>query len=75
MSPGSAVTTAGTSGTVVWESTDALVADVQRWLDDPTSDHGWILVGDEVAVQSAKRFSSRDGTQPPKLIIGYDGTG
>jgi len=35
-----------------------MAADVQGWLDNPASDFGWILVGNEVDTRSAKRFDS-----------------
>ncbi|WP_145391626.1 DNRLRE domain-containing protein [Stieleria neptunia] len=39
-------------------STPQLVADVQSWLADPTSNFGWILIGDETT-PSTKRLDSR----------------
>jgi|GEM_PF-3247901 len=48
----------GPTGTYAWESTDQLVADVQSWLVDPSTNFGWALVGTEVAEQSAKRLLS-----------------
>jgi len=56
-----------------WGSTPALVADVQAWVDDPTANFGWILIGDE-GTPSAKRFDSRQSVAPelrPELIIDY----
>lgn len=52
----SAVAEVGDAGTYRFGSTIALVADVQRWLDVPTSNDGWILVGGEEAASTAKRF-------------------
>ncbi len=37
-----------------------MVADVQGWLDDPPKNFGWLLMGDEIAFNSAKRFASRE---------------
>ncbi len=42
-----------------WEG-QGLADDVQTWLDNPSSNHGWILIGDEIDVVTAKRFDSRD---------------
>lgn len=40
-----------------------LVKDVQRWLRAPQENHGWVLKsGEEDAVQSAKRFASRESS-------------
>jgi hypothetical protein len=54
-----------------WPSNDALVLDVQTWLDDPSTNHGWIIVGDENTPQSVRRFDSREGTTPPALTVIY----
>jgi hypothetical protein len=55
-----------------WDSTAAMVGDVQGWLDDPASNHGWIMIGDEVTQQGAKRFASRhdvDASLRPLLVV------
>ena len=44
-----------------WGSTDRMVADVQMWLDDPSSNHGWLLTGNDNATM-AKRFDTRENT-------------
>jgi hypothetical protein len=49
----------------------ALLQDVQGWVDQPASNHGWILIGQEDGVQNAKRFSSRTSTEPPRLEVRY----
>jgi hypothetical protein len=48
-----------------------MIDDVQFWLDNPTSNFGWILIGDESRGQSAKRFTSREGDVPPVLRVTY----
>jgi hypothetical protein len=48
-----------------------LVADVQSWVDDPTSNFGWLLKGDESTLQTAKRFGSRESLAPPQLAVDY----
>ncbi|MEC8646617.1 MAG: DNRLRE domain-containing protein [Candidatus Latescibacterota bacterium] len=55
-------------------SSDLLAADVQRWVDSPSENMGWILVGDESTAPTAKRFSSRynsNSAQRPHLIVDY----
>lgn len=64
--------TAVTNGSQTWGSTDQLVADVQAWVDDPSSNFGWILIGNEDTIATAKRFDSRTGTTPPQLTVEYD---
>lgn len=57
-----------------WSSTPALVADVKAWVDAPAGNFGWIMIGDEVTLQNAKRFSSRQSSVPsvrPSLTIDY----
>jgi hypothetical protein len=61
-------------GIYSWPTTPALVADVQRWLDEPTSNHGWLLIGDESAPSTSKRFASRQEPNTdlqPRLRIEY----
>lgn len=62
-------------GPYTWGSTSAMVADVQAWLDTPASNHGWLLLGDESAGSTAKRFDTREivtASQRPALRIVYD---
>jgi hypothetical protein len=43
-----------------WNSTPELISDVRGWLDDPTSNFGWMLVGaDEVTPATFRGFYSR----------------
>jgi hypothetical protein len=55
-----------------WGSTSGMLDDVQGWLDEPASNHGWILIGAEIDVQNAKRFDSRHSltaSQWPTLVV------
>ena len=48
-------------GFYTWGSTPSMVADVQAWIDNPASDFGWILLGNEVpADRTSKRFDTRE---------------
>lgn len=61
-------------GVYSWTSAQ-LVADVQDMLDTPAGDYGWILRGDEVTDQSAKRFDTRENFTPgnrPVLTVEFD---
>ena len=55
------------------------MADVQRWLDDPSSNFGWLLLGNESTNRTAKRFDGRQNVsgfpdpQPPVLTVKYLG--
>ncbi len=57
-----------------WTS-PALTADVQAWLDNPGTNFGWTLIGDESASMTAKRFGSREWFFPserPALLIEFN---
>lgn len=51
----------------------ALIADVQSWVDSPTTNFGWIVLGtDESIVASARRVASRESSSGrPLLTVGY----
>ena len=64
--------TVGGDGTYTWPSTPELVADVQSWMDSPSTNFGWLVMGDEFTAPSAKRFNSREnGSGVPTLSITY----
>lgn len=50
----------GDIGSYTWGSTQQMVADVQNWLDNPSQNFGWILLGNESANQTAKRFDTKE---------------
>ncbi len=61
-----------------WSSSPTMVADVQQWLDDPASDFGWVLVGDESNNKTTKRFTARESATAanrPQLTVVYTVTG
>lgn len=63
----------GGAGRYSWPSTPAMVTDVQAWLTQPATNHGWILIGVETVDQSAKRFGSRQAASfaTPQLTVRY----
>jgi hypothetical protein len=61
-------------GPIVWNSTPALVADVQSWLDNPIANFGWLLKGDEVTEASTRKIASREAFLPeerPTLVVDF----
>jgi hypothetical protein len=68
----SAAVAVGTVGTYTWGSTPQMIDDVQSWLDNPVGNFGWVLIGDESSLGTAKRFNAREntlvGTRPSLLI-------
>ncbi len=69
-----ATTSASGAGTYTWGSTPALVADVQAWVDNPATNFGWLVQGDEANIQTAKQFGTHENALPanrPQLTIVY----
>ena len=69
-------TTSGSGlGPIAWTSI-GLVSDVQAWVDDPSSNFGWLIkASNESQPANAKRFNSReyigDTSTRPRLTIEY----
>ena len=69
----SAATNVAGVGDYSWSS-PTLIGDLQSWLDTPTSNFGWLLLGDETANQTVKRFDTRENVEAafrPTLTIEY----
>jgi hypothetical protein len=66
----SATQSVGPLGQYTWSSAQ-MVADVQEWLDNPASNFGWLVLGDESAIATAKRFDTRESASPPVLTIQF----
>jgi hypothetical protein len=66
----SASQSVGAVGVYTWSSLQ-MVADVQSWLDNPTTNFGWLVLGDESEIGTAKRFDTRESASPPVLTIQY----
>ena len=60
-------------GSYTWGPTPEMRQDVQEWLDQPESNFGWVLVGDEDARGATKRFDSRENSAEvrPMLTIEF----
>lgn len=57
---------------VTFATSPQLVAAVQAWVDDPASNHGWVLLGDEIFPQNARRILSREHTEPGGPVLSLD---
>ena len=68
----SASQSVGGTGQYTWSSAQ-MVADVQSWLDNPASNFGWLVLGDETGGATAKRFDTRESANPPMLTIQFTG--
>lgn len=69
----SAATDVAGPGVYTWGSA-GMVADVQSFLDAPSDNYGWILLGNEAVSGSAKKFST--GEEPdvdarPRLVVAF----
>jgi hypothetical protein len=57
----------------VWGATPAMVEDVQAWLDNPSSNFGWLLLGDESTDSTNRIFFTREaqtsGMAPSLTVI------
>lgn len=55
-------------------STAEMVADVQEWLDDPSTNHGWAVRGSEMGFSTATRWDTRENPvveNRPRLTIEF----
>ena len=62
------------AGPYTWSSA-GMVTDVQAWLDDPSTNFGWMIRGDESGSKTAKRFDSREhptAANRPTLTIEFE---
>jgi len=70
----SATTNVTGLGAYTWGSTAQMVFDVQGWVTNPATNFGYLLLGNEAAVGSAKRFATRESTieeNRPQLTVTY----
>jgi hypothetical protein len=62
-------------GPAVFVSSARLVSDVQGWVDAPSNNHGWFLLGPEDGrPQTARRFLSGESDPPadrPRLTVSF----
>jgi hypothetical protein len=70
----SATLIVGSSDQAYSWSSPSLIADVQRWVNAPATNFGWLIQGDEFNPGSAQRWSTRENAelgQRPTIIIEY----
>ena len=58
------------TGQYTWSSTQ-MVADVQAWVDDSSTNFGWLVLGNETTIATTKRFDTKESASPPLLTIEY----
>lgn len=61
-------------GPYTWGPAAQMAADVQGWLEDPASNFGWLILGNEIDFFSARRFGSKeaDASIRPLLTVDYE---
>lgn len=72
--PASATIEIAGTGVYTWQPTTAMLLDLNRWLGEPESNHGWIVIGDESRARTARRFGSSENSIPadrPTLFVEY----
>lgn len=70
----SATIAVGGIGVYTFQSTAGMVADAQGWLDNPATNLGWILIGNESTAATSKRFDSRENliaSARPSLTVEF----
>ncbi len=69
----SATTVVGITGFHTWSSS-SLASNVQAWLDDPGTNFGWVVIGNEGAASTSRRFDSKDHDSTdvrPRLFVQF----
>ena len=69
----SAVQNVDAIGFYTWNSA-GMTANVQQWLNNPGTNFGWLLRGDESILNTSKRYDTRENATPgfrPALLIDY----
>ncbi|MGA0172608.1 MAG: DNRLRE domain-containing protein [Phycisphaerales bacterium] len=69
----SATLTVGENG-AYGVSSEGMRQDVIAWIENASTNFGWILIGDETQMGTARRFDSRNNELPggrPRLVIDY----
>jgi hypothetical protein len=59
---------------IVWNSTAVMAGDVQAWVENASSNFGWMMKGNEAELTTAKKFVSReslDTASHPVLTVTY----
>jgi hypothetical protein len=61
-------------GYYTWGPEPGIIADLMYWLRFPDKNYGWIVLGNELDLRTARRFDSRENVGPnfrPILIVEY----
>lgn len=70
----SATQIVGNVGFYTWGSNTQMISDVQSWLNNPSTNFGWIILGNETVGGSSKRFETDEYADPllrPSLSVSF----
>lgn len=71
--PSATAPVGSTIGPMTFAPTPGLIADVQAWVDDPSQNHGWVILGEEDNPQNARRVGSRENPDfAPVLTVDFE---
>lgn len=76
--PASSSVSLPVAGPFVFASTPQLVADVQAWVDQPSTNFGWVAAGNFSGAKTARQIAARSfpvAAQRPVLTVTYTTTG
>jgi hypothetical protein len=65
------VNISGAGSSATWSSSAPFVARVQSWVNQPSTNFGWIIIGNETTSVTTKAIDSREGAVKPALTIEY----
>lgn len=69
----SATSSLAGDGSTNWITSGEMAGDVQAWLDQPASNHGWMIRAvNETVPQTVRRIASRETPGGPELIVRYE---
>ena len=61
----------GTDTIIFFANDPDTVADINGWIQQPSLNHGWLLMGDETNNGNVRSVGSRESNDPPVLSIEY----
>lgn len=70
----SGTATIGGFGSYTWQPTVGMIQDIQSWLDNPSTNFGWIVIGSENQLRTARKIASRENSavsRRPVLTIEF----
>lgn len=71
--PSATAPVSSTTGPMTFVSSPDLIADIEAWVNDPSQNHGWVILGEEDNPQNARRIGSRENLDfAPVLTVDFE---